>query len=101
MEEISNAALTLENVPDVDAPMERVSEFAASFNGFKHWGSFEKCAEIANAERHESLTELRTSLFFEWRRWHHFGDEPDAEAEAQWRGLVSEIRRLIELGRLE
>jgi hypothetical protein len=95
---ISNADLTLEIVPDPDAPLDRISEFAATFDGYRHWGSFKKCAEIANAERHDSLTNLRSCLFFEWRRWHHFGDEPDAEAEDQWRHLVREIRRFVQEG---
>ena len=79
MDEISNAELTLDAVPQPDADMSRIGTFASTFNGYKHWGSFEKCAEIANAGRHDSLTHLRTCLFFEWRRWRHFGDEPDAE----------------------
>jgi hypothetical protein len=36
-----------------------------TFNGYNVWGSFETCAEIANAQRHDSLTNLRTCLFFE------------------------------------
>jgi hypothetical protein len=101
MDEISNTALTLVNTPKMEAPIEEIAEFVSTFNGFKHWGSFEKCAEIANAERYGSLTELRTALFFEWRRWHHFGDSPDAEAQAQWRALVKEMRTLIERGKFE
>lgn len=99
MDAISNADLTLEIVPEPDAAFDRISKFAASFDGYRQWGSFEKCAEIANAERHDTLTNLRTCLFFEWRRWHHFGDEPDADAQEQWRGLVREIRRFVQEGK--
>lgn len=80
-------------VPDPDGPLKRIGEFASTVDGYRHWGSFEKCAETSNAERHDSLTNLRT-----WRRWRHFGDEPDAEAQEQWRGLVREIRRFVQEG---
>jgi len=59
---------------------------------YKTWGSFERCAGIANAERRDALKDLRTCLFFERQRWQHYGDEPDAEAIAYWRWLVDEIR---------
>src|SRR5258708_1918094 len=80
METIPNNELQLDQVPKPEADWDLISKFALTFNGYKAWGSFEKCAEIANQERHSSLTELRTCLFFEDRRWHHYGDEPDAEA---------------------
>src|SRR5262245_4737602 len=77
--EITNQALTLADIPGPDADWTTIGEFALTFSGYKAWGSFERCAEIANAPRHESLTDLRTCLFFEQRRWHHYGDEPDPE----------------------
>ncbi len=90
--------LDVAEIPAVDAPMGELRSFAHTFNGYEHWGSFERCAAIANARDHSSLTNLRTCLFFEVRRWHHYGDRPDAEAEAYWRYLVAEIRRRVELG---
>lgn len=101
MQEIPNGSLTLAIVPEPEADIERIGEFASSFNGYTHWGSFEKCAEIASAEKHDSLTQVRTCLFFEWRRWRHFGEEPDAEAQEQWRGLVREARRFVQDRRFE
>ena len=65
--------------------------FAHTFNGYDHWGSHEKCAEIANGKVHDSLDTLRTCLFFEARRWRHFGEDPDAESLIYWRHLVAEI----------
>ena len=50
------------------------------------------CAEIANARRHNSLTDLRTCLFFEQRRWRHFGEDPEGEDMAYIREVVEKIR---------
>lgn len=83
------------DIPNPDASWREIAEFALTFNGYEVWGSFEKCAEIANAKRQDSLTDLRTCLFFEQRRWRHFGEDPDGEAMAYIRALVEKIRRRV------
>lgn len=98
MPEIANGSLTPTSISPPDADWGTISEFALTFNGYKRWGSFEKCAEIANAERHDSLDELRTCLFFERQRWQHFGDEPDQEALSYIRGIVAKVRARVEGG---
>lgn len=67
---INNADLTLEDLPDPDDYM-AVGSFALSFNGYEHYGSFEKCAEVANSGSRSSLTELRNELFFAERASTH------------------------------
>jgi len=91
-EEIRNDELTLELIPPPQADWDEIQEFAMTFSGYDYWGSFNACAEIANAKRHDSLTDLRTCLFFEQRRWRHFGMSPDEEAMAYIRQLVAGIR---------
>ncbi len=98
MREIANSDLTPADIPPPDADWESVGEFALTFNGFHRWGSFKECARIANAELHESLDELRTCLFFEQRRWQHYGDEPDEEAMAYIRGVIEKIRAAVRAG---
>jgi hypothetical protein len=98
MREIANENLTMSDIPSADASWEEIGEFALTFDGYEVWGSFERCAEIANAKRQESLTDLRTCLFFEQRRWRHFGEEPDEEAIAYIRGLVAKIRNRVSAG---
>ncbi len=88
---ISNADLRLEDLPAPTAEWQEINAFALTFNGYTHWGSFEKCAEVANTRRQNSLTDLRTCLFFEQRRWHHFGDEPDEDSMRYIRSLVQAI----------
>jgi hypothetical protein len=98
MPELANDELTPASIPPPDAEWGTIAEFALTFNGYKRWGSFAQCAEIANAERHGSLDDLRTCLFFERQRWQHFGDEPDEEALSYIRGVVEKIRASIEGG---
>jgi hypothetical protein len=92
------------DVPLPDAGWYEIGRFALSFNGYDWWGSFERCAEIANGAAqafHElgtlpdSLAELRTCLFFEQRRWHHFGLDPDDSAMVYISALLEAIRRRV------
>jgi hypothetical protein len=91
----ANAALTLSDVPDPGAPWEVIWEFALSYGGYEKAGSLPACAEIANSRRNETLDDLRTCLFFEQRRWRHFGEEPDGEDLEYIRELVKQIRDRI------
>lgn len=102
--EIANADLTESDLPSPHAEWHEIGRFALSFNGYERWGSFKKCAEIgyggAEAFRAEgvlpsSLTELRTCLFFEQRRWRHYGFDPDEQAMEYIRALVERIREEV------
>lgn len=42
-----------------------------------------------------TLQELRAVLFFELRRWRHFGDDPDALAMAKFDWLLESIRQKV------
>ena len=100
MREIVNKDLMLSNIPNPDASWDEIEEFALTFDGYNVWGSFDRCAEIANTRSHESLSDLRTCLFFEQRRWRHFGENPDEETMVYIRGLVEEIRNMVATGDL-
>lgn len=110
LETIANRDLQYAHLLPDNADWWQIAEFALTFDGYSHWGSFDKCAEIANrwaaayAEERatpESLTELRTCLFFEQRRWRHFGDSPDDESMPYIRALVKGIRNRVQAGELE
>ena len=101
MREIGNRELTLGDIPDPNATWPEFAEFALTFNGYEAWESFDTCAEIANAQRHNSLTDLRTCLFFEQRRWRHFGGPPDEEAMIYLRGVVEKIRCRVADGHVD
>lgn len=111
MDEIANSNITEKDIPPPNAEYWGVIDhFALSFDGYSYWDSFEKCAEIANSSVKtwkekkvlpNSLTELQTCLFFEQRRWRHFGEHPDSETMAYIHALVDAIRSKVQNGELD
>lgn len=65
---IANADLRLEDVPLARADWTAMMLFARTFDGYEYCGSFEAAATIANSRANNTLSELRTCLFFEQRR---------------------------------
>jgi hypothetical protein len=107
--EIDNADLKEGDVPESGAGWHEIGRFALSFNGYERWGSFGRCAEIGNRGLEgfretgalpESLDELRTCLFFEQRRWRHFGLDPDEQAMGYIRALVRAVRDEVSARRM-
>ena len=92
--EIPNETLSLKDIPADDASWHEIVRFALTFNGYAEWGR-KHCAEIANARRTETLTDLRTCLFYEQRRHNHFGREPDAKTMPYIRGLVAQTAEIV------
>ncbi len=99
--QISNQELDLRLIPTSSAEWEEIGRFALTFNGYAENGSFEACAQIANAQMSRTLSDLRTCLFFEQRRWHHFGDTPDRDSMEYVRHLVELIREKVAEQQLE
>ena len=93
---IKNTDLRLEIIPSDVASIDDLIHFAHTFNGFEVLGSFGACADLANERRATSLTEARACLFFEARRWRHFGYTPDVDAFIWWRELVARIRGFVD-----
>ena len=99
------AALSLDEIPSPNAPYyPDISTFARSYNAFERLGGFEPVAEIANATLNNwrdtgdlpnSLATLRTCLFFEQRRYHHFGQHPPDEDMAYIRAVIEGIRSAV------
>jgi hypothetical protein len=103
---LANSELRLDLIPEVDDDRSLV-EFALTFDGYSHYGGFEACADICNADGRSyfadgslprSMSELRACLFFEQRRWHHCGEAPDAEAKRYMGVLLDAIRDRIAKG---
>ncbi len=111
MREIANTNLTEKDIPPPGAQYwGLIDRFALSFDGYKYWGTFEKCAEISNNRInawHEaktlpaSLTELRTCLFMQQRAWKHLEEHPDEKAMIYIRALVEAIRNKVQKNELE
>jgi hypothetical protein len=92
---IPDDALRVDMIPASGADWDEIQRFALTFDGYAYWGSFERCEEVAEERRSETLTDLRTCLFFEQRRWRHYGYEPDEQAMAYIRYLVEQIRARV------
>lgn len=87
-------------VPTPGSPWPAVSKFALSWNGYERSGGSEGAARIANglleSWKREGTVEaelptLRTALFYEQRRWRHFGHDPDEEATGYIDALLAAI----------
>ena len=98
---ITNAALRLDHLPAGDAPELELQEFALTFDGYRELGSSARLARLANpanerwrqtGELPQTLTDLRACLFFEQRRWHHYGEGFDEETMRYVRALIVRIR---------
>lgn len=94
----ANHHLTLENIPGEDASWDEINLFAHWFDGYAASGSFDQCAAIARERRHDTLTELRTCLFFEARSWRHGGEDLDDQAMSYIRDVIRQIRAKVAAG---
>jgi hypothetical protein len=92
---LSTPALLSSQIPGDDAEWDEIADFARTFNAYEHCGSFARCADIANARQADTLEDLRTCLFFEQRRWRHFGEDPDEDAMSYIRGLITQMRAKV------
>lgn len=95
---IPNDKLTPDLIPTRTSSLDEIWRFALTFQGYEEWGSFELCADIANSRLNSSLSELRTCLFFEQRRWNHLRIEPDDDMMEYLYALVEGIRKKVEEG---
>jgi hypothetical protein len=98
---IDDSELTEDNLPPPEAKWEDIWEFALTFNGYKY---SDKCADIANnayskyneaKQLPDDLSDLRSCLFFEQRRWRHFGKNPDEQTMDYIHALIESIRNQV------
>ena len=82
-----------------------MGEFALTFNGYEVIGQ-KDCGTLANRVKKEfsasttslqglSLTQLRSCLFFEQRRFQHFGEEPVGDNRVFVNALLDAIRQKL------
>jgi hypothetical protein len=101
--ELPSAKLTLLDLPPTNSRWHRIQEFALSFNGYQFT---DRCGELANATASDfwrtgalpnslTLDELRACLFYEQRRWRHFGEQPGPEEMNYIYRLIEAIREKV------
>jgi hypothetical protein len=83
-----------------------IGRFAATFNGNQYWGSFEKCADVADHDGKDlstlTLTELRTALFFHFRALNHAGfDDATPGDDKGAHEVLAQIRDRVRRGAIE
>jgi len=104
---VANAALSPAAVPAEGDDWDRLNEFALTYDGYAYWDNLPELARraVARWTRDGSLPgtldELRACLFYEQRRWHHFGAVPRGRAGTYLWALATEVRTLVARGQLE
>jgi hypothetical protein len=104
-DEVPNERLKVSAVPPVTASWDTIVSFAQAIDGYRAIGQKE-CAQLCNRVKSElsrnpvsvqmlSLTELRSCLFFEQRRFNHFGHEPLGADRIFINTLLQAIQRKI------
>lgn len=97
--------LSARSIPEPDAGWPQISSFALSFDAYQ-LSEFSDIANLANGvadgwsdtgDLPDDLVKLRICLFFEQRRFHHFGTSPDGESLKYIRALLEAIRRTVEV----
>jgi len=113
--QIPNRQLTTQDLPVPHSCWSQISRFSWSYGSYVG-DSFSNCAETARkcekaystkqSLSHFPLADLRTALFFEQRRYHHFGWAPDdpqfgsnKEMDYIW-NLIEAIRSKVKSGRI-
>jgi hypothetical protein len=101
---ISNETLRIEDLPLPGSPEQGYHEFALSFDGYRQLGSLKRCARIANGSLERwsqtgdlptTISELRGCIFFEQRRWHHYGYGFDDATMDYLKALIAKLRELL------
>jgi hypothetical protein len=96
-------------VPDPGATWEEIQTFAQTFNGYEAFGT-EECGRLANELSDAfqrtglldvDLAHLRNALFFEQRRYRHFGFDPDERAMRYIRALAAAIADRVTEDKME
>lgn len=87
-------------VPPPDALWPDIWRFALSYNAYSDQRGFPEAAEVANAAARrwsadgslpDDLSTARAALFFEQRRYHHFGWDPEGDDARYVRALLAQI----------
>jgi hypothetical protein len=105
LQSIPTSLLEAGDLPSPKAEEQAYHLFALTYNGYEEMGSMRRCARIANeaierwretGQLPDGIDRLRACLFFEQRRWHHYGDGFDEETMSYVKEIITRIRRQLE-----
>ncbi len=98
---VSHAELPTVGVPRRGSSWDAVADFALSYDGYGYWDDLPELARrvLQHWTRSRSLPgtldELRGCLFYEQRRWHHFGEDPTGRSAQYMWAIVDAIAALV------
>ena len=101
---VPNGRLTVADVPRRGDPWETVSSFCLSYDGYAYWDDVSELAArcLRRWTRHgavpATIDEVRGCLFFEQRRWHHFGEDPNGRGAHYLGDLLDTLHGLVASG---
>ena len=102
--QITNRELVIDRIPSAISSWDAIQRFALTFDGYAVFNTAaepEGCGELANSRQAKTLTELRASLFFEQRRWRHYGEVPESLDLIYIQSLLWRIRQCVRQGLLD
>jgi hypothetical protein len=98
---LPNGQLRVHAIPERGDSWDAVSSFSLSYDGYAYW---EDVSELATrcvrswTRDHAlptSIDTIRACLFYEQRRWHHFGEDPNGRAADYVWALLDRLRTLV------
>jgi hypothetical protein len=98
---VANGALTASGIPHRGDSWEAVSTFALSYDGYAYWDDVAALATramrrwIRDRTVPTSIDEVRGCLFYEQRRWQHFGEDPTGRRALYVWVLLDALRALV------
>jgi hypothetical protein len=97
---VPNVELVAAEIPRRVDSWDAVSDFALSYDGYEYWDDLPELARRVLQRWTRSralpgtLDELRGCLFYEQRRWHHFGEDPTGRSAEYMRAVIDAIRAI-------
>jgi hypothetical protein len=98
---VPNAQLQLGAIPERGDPWDAVSSLSLSYDGYAYWDDVIELAtrSIRSWTRDRAvpgtIDEVRACLFYEQRRWHHFGEDPSGRGALYIGALLDTLRTLV------
>jgi hypothetical protein len=98
---VPNAQLQLATIPERGDPWDAVSSLSLSYDGYAYWDDVTELAtrSIRSWTRDRAvpgtIDEIRACLFYEQRRWHHFGEDPSGRGARYIGALLDALRALV------
>ncbi|HPT72172.1 MAG TPA: hypothetical protein PLE74_07815 [Candidatus Cloacimonadota bacterium] len=103
-DKIHNTDLRIDQIPSINSDYSTIAVFALTFDGYNRIKDIALFANKILAEFQNdhaivakpTLTELRACLFYEQRRFHHFGEDPEGGDREYINILLLEITKRIQ-----